>query len=94
MSSVNTSFAMLQSALPLLLMLGAFFVLIVMPQRKKDKEYKGFLAALKKGDRVILNGGLIGSIEHIDTSHDVVRLVIAPDVVVSVEKTAIARAAA
>lgn len=39
-----------------------FYFLIIRPQKKKDKEAKAMLAAMKKGDRVISIGGIHGTI--------------------------------
>ncbi|MBU0800304.1 MAG: preprotein translocase subunit YajC [Alphaproteobacteria bacterium] len=41
-----------------------FYVLLIMPQQKRFQQHREMLGALKKGDRVITAGGLIG---HIDT---------------------------
>jgi preprotein translocase subunit YajC len=47
---------------PLLAMLALFYVLLIMPQRKQQKEHQKMVAALQKGDHVVTNGGLIGEI--------------------------------
>ena len=39
-----------------------FYFLIIRPQRKRDKETKAMLAAMKKGDRVVTIGGIHGTI--------------------------------
>ncbi|MFW6353042.1 MAG: preprotein translocase subunit YajC, partial [Verrucomicrobiota bacterium] len=44
-----------------LLMVGMYFLMIA-PQRKKEKEHKKMLAALKTGDKVITIGGIFGTI--------------------------------
>lgn len=54
--------SMLMTILPLALMFGIFYVLLIRPQQKKAKEQKQFLDNLKKGDRVITAGGIIGEI--------------------------------
>jgi preprotein translocase subunit YajC len=50
---------------PLILILGMFgilYFLMIRPQQKQLKEHKALLAALKKGDTVVTQGGIIGRI--------------------------------
>jgi preprotein translocase subunit YajC len=47
---------------PLILMFGIFYFLLIRPQQKKQKAHRGMLGNLKKGDRVITSGGLHGRI--------------------------------
>ena len=48
--------------LPLILMFGIFYFLLIRPQQKKAKEHKNLVAALKKGDEIITNGGLLAKV--------------------------------
>jgi len=50
------------SFLPLILIFGVFYFLLIRPQQKKAKEQQLFLSNLKKGDEVVTNGGLYGKI--------------------------------
>ena len=50
------------SFLPLILMFVVFYFLLIRPQQKKQKEVAEMIKNLKKGDRVVTNGGLIGTI--------------------------------
>jgi len=56
----------LELILPLLLMFGIFYFLLIRPQQKKAKEHKGMVEALGKGDEVITNGGLLAKITDVD----------------------------
>lgn len=57
----------------ILLLVAMFWFLLIRPQQKRFKEHADMLSALKKGDKVITGGGLIGSIEKIsDDSNEVV----------------------
>lgn len=47
-----------------------FYVLLIMPQQKRFKEHSKMLNELKKGDRVVTGGGLIGVIEKISDDKD------------------------
>lgn len=43
-----------------------FYFLLIRPQRRRQKEHRDLLGALKRGDRVITAGGILGTIEDID----------------------------
>ena len=57
--------ALMQLLLPMVAMLAIFYFLLIRPQRKKDKQVKDMLAALKNGDRVTTIGGIYGTITNI-----------------------------
>ena len=46
--------------LPLILIFGIMYMLLIRPQQKKMKEHKSMVDALRRGDQVITQGGLIG----------------------------------
>ncbi len=55
--------------LPWLLIFGVFYVLIILPQRKRQRALQETIASLKAGDRVITTSGIIGTITAVrDTS--------------------------
>lgn len=74
--------------IPLILMFAIFYFLLIRPQQKKNKQHREMIASLKKGDRVVSNGGLHGVITGI--SDDVVTMEIAPKVRVKVSRGSIA----
>lgn len=47
---------------PLIIMMAIFYFLLIRPQQKKQKEHRAMLGNLKKGDRVVTQGGLHGRI--------------------------------
>ena len=49
--------------LPMILIVGVFYFLMIRPQRKKDKKVKDMLAALKPGDRICTIGGIYATIK-------------------------------
>ena len=51
---------------PMIFMVVIFYFLLIRPQQKKAKEHKALLDNLKKGDRIITSGGIIGTIVNID----------------------------
>lgn len=48
--------------LMLVIIFALFYFLIILPQKKKQKEMKDMLESLKKGDKVITQGGIVGTI--------------------------------
>jgi preprotein translocase subunit YajC len=48
--------------IPLILLFGIFYFLLIRPQQKRQKEHKALLSNLKKGDQVITAGGMYGKI--------------------------------
>ena len=52
--------------LPMVFMVVIFYFLLIRPQQKKAKEHKALLENLKRGDRIITSGGIIGTIINID----------------------------
>ena len=61
-TAVGTAGALIGSLFPLILMFVIFYFMLIRPQRKKDKQVKEMLAALKHGDRVCTIGGIYGTI--------------------------------
>jgi preprotein translocase subunit YajC len=56
------------------LMIGAFYFLLIAPQRKKQKEHEKMMAALKPGDEVITAGGIYGVIASVKDDRFVIRI--------------------
>jgi len=55
--------------LPMLLIIGVFYMLLIRPQQKRQRELQQTIAELKAGDRVVTTGGVIGTITTVrDTS--------------------------
>lgn len=49
-----------------------FYVLLIAPQQKRFKEHSAMLSALKKGDKVVTGGGLVGKIEKLVDESEVI----------------------
>jgi len=59
----------LAGILPIVLIMGVFYILLIRPQQKRQRQLQETIASLKNGDRVITNGGIIGVITAVrDTS--------------------------
>jgi preprotein translocase subunit YajC len=54
--------SMLIQLVPIALVLGIFFFLVIRPQQAERRRREQMLASLKKGDRVVTSGGLIGTV--------------------------------
>lgn len=58
--------------LPLVVIFVAFYFFLIRPQQKKAEEQKAMIDALKKGDKVVAAGGIIGTIEKLEGENEVV----------------------
>jgi preprotein translocase subunit YajC len=47
---------------PLILIFGIMYFLLIRPQQKKVKEHQAMVAALRRGDQVVTQGGMIGKV--------------------------------
>jgi len=81
---------MLQSFLPLILIFVIFYFLLIRPQSKKAKEHKQMLENLKKGDKIMTNGGILGVIEEIDANILTIKIGVGSDVKVKIDRNYIA----
>ena len=60
--------------LPLILIFAIMYFLLIRPQQKKAKEHKAMVQALKRGDRVVTNGGIYGQVSHVADDHLMVEI--------------------
>jgi preprotein translocase subunit YajC len=75
--------------LPFILIFGIFYLLLIMPMRRRQKKHQELLGKLTKGDRVITNGGIFGTV--VDVEGDKLTLRIAePKVDIQVARSAVA----
>ena len=57
--------------LPLVLIFVVFYFLLIRPQQRKAKDHKVTLDALRRGDRVVTGGGIIGTVARVDNPEEV-----------------------
>jgi preprotein translocase subunit YajC len=62
---------MLVSLAPLVLIFVVFWFFLIRPQQKRMKEHKALVAALKKGDKVLTNGGILGIVTKASDDNEV-----------------------
>ena len=62
------------SFVPIILMFGVFYFLLIRPQQKRQKDHANMVKELKKGDRVVTSGGIIGTIQTLQDDYVVVKV--------------------
>ena len=78
----------LTAIIPFVLVFVIFYLLIIMPSRKKQKKHQEMVGQLKPGDKIITTGGIHGSVMGVQS--DKIEVKIAANVKVNVTKNAIA----
>ena len=72
--------------IPLILIFVIFYFFLIRPQQKKVKEHRAMVENLKRGDKVITSGGIIGTVERI-IDNEKAEILIAENVKVEVIKS-------
>lgn len=57
--------------LPLILIFVVFYFLLIRPQQKKLKQHRDMLAAIRRGDRIVTGGGIIGTVNKVIDDNEV-----------------------
>ncbi|MCC6718270.1 MAG: preprotein translocase subunit YajC [Acetobacteraceae bacterium] len=70
--------------LPILLIFAVFYFLLIRPQQQQAKKLKAKLAALKRNDRVLTGGGIVGVVQKTTEGSNEIEVEIAPNVRVKV----------
>jgi preprotein translocase subunit YajC len=78
------------SLIPLVLIFAIMYFLLIRPQQKKVKEHQKMVEALRRGDQVVTQGGLIGKVSKVKEGNEI-EVELATDVKVRVVKTTIAQ---
>jgi preprotein translocase subunit YajC len=76
--------------MPIILVMVIFYFLLIRPQQKRAKQHKAMLSELKRGDKIVTNGGLTGTIIKAIDDSETIEVEIAKDVKVNVVRTMIA----
>ena len=79
--------SLLVSLMPFVLMIGIFYVLVLMPMRRRQKKIDEFQSGLKVGDRVITTSGIYGVITKIEDK--AIQIQIADKVRIDVARAAV-----
>jgi preprotein translocase subunit YajC len=70
--------------LPLVLIFGVFYFMLIRPQQTRQKELRSAQSALRRGDRVVTAGGILATVQRVKEGSDEVEVDIAPNVRVTV----------
>ncbi|MFZ4125000.1 MAG: preprotein translocase subunit YajC [Rickettsiales bacterium] len=62
------------SLMPLILIFVVFYFLLIRPQQKRHKEHQAMLVALKKGDKVITGGGIVGKVSRVEDDKVIIEI--------------------
>ncbi|MEM9344771.1 MAG: preprotein translocase subunit YajC [Pseudomonadota bacterium] len=90
-SAAGGSSAIMQF-LPLILIFAIMYFLLIRPQQKKVKEHQAMVAALRRGDQVVTQGGLIGKVTKVkEDDQNEVEVEISDGVKVRVVRSTIAQ---
>lgn len=74
-----------EALLPLVLIFVVFYFLLIRPQQKKAKQHREMLTAIRRGDKVITGGGIVGTVTKVVDDAELM-VEIAPEVKVRVQR--------
>ena len=69
----GSSTDLISSLLPLVALFAIFYFLIIRPQQKQAKAHKEMVSNLKKGDKIVTNGGLIVEVVKVEDTYFLVK---------------------
>ena len=75
--------------LPMIIIFGAFYFLLIRPQQKKQKAHAATVAALAVGDEVMTAGGILGKVTNVTDHYAAVE--IADSTIIKVQKSSISQ---
>ncbi len=78
----------LGSLMPMILILGIVYFILIMPMRRRQKKLQEMIQDLKRGDKVLTTGGIFGTVMGI--SDRLIQLRIADHVTIEVSRSAVA----
>jgi preprotein translocase subunit YajC len=83
------SLASLMQYAPLVLIVIVFYFLLIRPQQKQQKALKAKLGGLKRGDKVVTAGGIVGLVKKAADGSNEIDVEIAPNVTVSIVRSTV-----
>ena len=69
--------------IPLILIFVIFYFFLIRPQQKKAKDHKLMVSNLKRGDKVVTSGGIVGTVERV-IDNDKIEISISENVIVEI----------
>src|SRR6266702_2979242 len=76
---------------PLALMFGIMYLMVILPQQRQRKKTQAMLSALKTGDKVITGSGIYGTVRGLDGDSVIMKISSEPQVKIRVARAAIAQ---
>ncbi len=73
--------------LPMLLMVGIFYLLLIRPQQQRAKEHQELISKVRRGDTVVTSGGFVGRVTKVPDSSDEVEVELSDQMKVRVLKS-------
>jgi preprotein translocase subunit YajC len=89
-ASAATTGSVIAQFIPLILIFGIMYFLLLRPQQKKLKDHRAMVEALRRGDQVVTSGGIIGKVTNVKADGEV-EVEIATGVKVRVVKSTISQ---
>lgn len=80
----------LSSFVPLILIFGVFYFLIIRPQSKKYKEHQALVESIKANQKIITTGGILGTVKNVNKNEGTLDIEIADNVVIQIVKNHVA----
>jgi len=74
--------------LPMILVFGVFYLLLIRPQQRKQRQLQATIAELKAGDKVVTSGGIVGKITEVRDTSFLIRS--ADKTILEIARTAVA----
>jgi preprotein translocase subunit YajC len=79
----------LAQLLPMILLFAVFYFLIIRPQQKQQQAHKEMIESLKKGDKIVTNGGLVAEV--VKAEEDFIKIKLNDSTIVRLDKNYVAR---
>ena len=80
----------IESLIPLLLIFGIMYFLLIRPQQKRLRDHQAMVAAVRRGDQVVTQGGILGKVTKVHDEAGQVDIEIAKGVTVRVVRSTLA----
>jgi preprotein translocase subunit YajC len=88
-AAASSPFSSIVQFAPLVLIFVVFYFLLIRPQQAQQKKQKARLSAIKRGDKVVTAGGIVGLVKKAAEGANEIEVEIAPNISVSVVRSTI-----
>ena len=77
--------------LPLVLMVGVFYFLLIRPQQRRARAQQALIASVDEGDEIVTTSGIIGTVVAIDDDEDILTVEVAPGTNIRILRAGVGR---